>query len=193
MDEEKRDYYGREVHLARREHLLCRGETKIPPRWDILDEDAKELDRHIGERLVTLATAEYAKILTEMVARGQEVEQHMTQKQNSGLGVGIGLVGCGIVLWIFPHVAGLAGGSAAICYALGLVILLDGLFQSVPEEQRNALLDANVFDCPGGCGKMVQVQPTDRIQLRSATDEPKTNSVDDLLKSVFEKPEEQAE
>ena len=69
--------------------------------------------------------------------------------------------------------------------------LLDGLFQSVPEEQRNALLDANVFTCPDGHGPMVQVQATDRIQLRSATDEPKTNSVDDLLKSVFEKPEDE--
>lgn len=53
--------------------------------------------------------------------------------------------------------------------SLGKVLskaLLDGFFKNAPEEQKQALLEANVFDCPAGHGPMVQVQASDRIQVR---------------------------
>ena len=44
--------------------------------------------------------------------------------------------------------------------------ILDGLFASAPAQQRDALLEANNFDCPNGHGQLVQVKPDDKIMLR---------------------------
>lgn len=44
--------------------------------------------------------------------------------------------------------------------------LLDGFFKNVPEEQRSAMMDANVFECPDGHGALTMVQATDRISVR---------------------------
>lgn len=43
--------------------------------------------------------------------------------------------------------------------------LLDGMFANASAEQKSALMDANVFDCPDGHGAMVQVQPNQRIMI----------------------------
>lgn len=38
--------------------------------------------------------------------------------------------------------------------------LLDGMFANAPAEQKNALMNANVFDCPDGHGAMMLADPT---------------------------------
>jgi hypothetical protein len=51
--------------------------------------------------------------------------------------------------------------------------LLDAMFANVSAEQRNALIDANVFDCPDGHGPMIQVQADQRIMVWEKLDDKK--------------------
>lgn len=59
---------------------------------------------------------------------------------------------------------------------------LDSFFKQVPVEQRSALVDANVYDCPEGHGALVQIKPEEKIMLR-----PKQSDTEPRLKVV--KPE----
>lgn len=49
--------------------------------------------------------------------------------------------------------------------------LLDGMFANAPAEQKAALMDSGVFDCPDGHGPMVQVQANQRIMVWERIDE----------------------
>lgn len=53
---------------------------------------------------------------------------------------------------------------------------LDGMFANAPAEQKNALMDANVFDCPDGHGPMQQVQTNERIMVWERLDEKGSNA-----------------
>jgi len=47
---------GREVHAAWRDKMLAQGREVAPARldWDTLEQEDRELDRYIGERLARL-------------------------------------------------------------------------------------------------------------------------------------------
>lgn len=49
------------------------------------------------------------------------------KKPDYGLGIGIGLIVCGVILLAFPKFTELAGWSAGGFYAIGLVVLLIGV------------------------------------------------------------------
>lgn len=54
--------------------------------------------------------------------------------------------------------------------------LLDAMFANASTEQKNAMMDANVFDCPDGHGPMQQVQANERIMVWERLDEKGSNT-----------------
>lgn len=61
-------------------------------------------------------------------------EQNTTNKQSSTMGIGLGMILCGLVLLGFPKFADMALWLSWIFYAIGLLILLFGILGACIEK-----------------------------------------------------------